>query len=134
MVFFVNKNLSIRGLWVIYDQSEYGTWGRNLSENKLRSFCWTAECVCFARMKAEGKEWKQIAEVFGLKSQDDVNRRIALGNIPNLQSIDIHVGISLLEAVQYLLPLRIETGRSDTDGRERIYDYSEVTACIDLLD
>lgn len=118
---------------VINDQTEFGAWGRRLSENKLRSFNWQAECVCFARMRAEGRDWKQIAEVFGLKSQEDVERRTALGSIPGLQNIDPRVNLSMREARDYLLPLRVETGRNPDDGNQRVYDYSEVTACIDKL-
>lgn len=118
---------------VSYDQSDYGTWGRNLSENKLRSFNWQAECVCFARMRSEGKSLSDIATIFGLKSEEDVTRRVALGNIPGLEKLDLQINVSLLEAKDYLLPLRIEVSRNPDNGNERVYDYSEVTICIDKL-
>jgi hypothetical protein len=82
------------------------------------------------RTKAKGKEWKQIAEVFGLKSQEDVIRRVAIGNILN---IDRAVNVSFEDARDYLLPLRIEKGRNPDNGNERVYDYREVSACIDKL-
>jgi hypothetical protein len=118
---------------IIYDQSDYGVWGRNLSENKLRSFNWQAECVCFARMRAEGKEWKQIAKVFGLKQQTDVLGRIAVGSIPGIENVMLQHNVSMDDAIRFLLPLRIETSRNPDNGNERVYDYSEVTACIDKL-
>jgi len=82
-------------------------------------------------MRAEGRDWKQIAEVFGLKDEKDVLNRIALGSVPQI-SMTRHT-VSLREAIHYLLPLRIETGRSPDDGNQRVYDYSEVTTCIDKL-
>jgi hypothetical protein len=120
---------------ISYDQSDYGTWGRNLSENKLGSFNWQAECVCFTRMRTEGKDWQQIAEVFGLKDHADVLNRIAVGNIPGIDKRNVVTGHngSIKEAIHYLLPLRIEVSRNPDKGNERVYDYSEVTACIDKL-
>jgi len=118
---------------VINDQTEFGAWGRRLSENKLRSFNWQAECVCFARMRAEGRDWKQIAEVFGLTSQAEVLHRVAIGSLPGIENVVLTHNVSLDEAIRYLLPLRVETGRSPDDGNQRVYDYSEVTACIDKL-
>ncbi len=82
-------------------------------------------------MKADGKEWKRIAKVFGLEAQQDVLNRIALGSIPNI--IKTSLNVSLKDAIHYLLPLRIETGRNPDNGNERVYDYSEVTICIDNL-
>ncbi len=81
-------------------------------------------------MRAEGKDWRQIAEFFGLENERDVLTRTALGNVPNIQ---ICLNVSLREAIQYLLPLRIETGRNPDNGNERIYDYSEATGTIDKL-
>jgi hypothetical protein len=83
-------------------------------------------------MKAEGKSLSDIATIFGLKHEEDVRNRIAVGNIPNI--IKTGLDVSIKEAIHYLLPLRIETSRNPDNGNERVYDYSEVTACIDLLD
>jgi len=118
------------------DQSDWGNWGRRLSENRLRSFNWAAECVCFARMKTQGRGWEEIAELFGLKSQDDVLQRIAIGNIPGIEKLQNVVtghDVSVKEAAHYILPLRIETGRNPDNGNERLYDYSEVTTAIEKL-
>ncbi len=81
-------------------------------------------------MKAQGKDWKYIAEVFGLKDQTEVLKRIALGNIPELENIGACPDVSLRDAEKYLLPLRIETGRNPDNGKERIYDYIEVQTAI----
>lgn len=82
-------------------------------------------------MKSIIENWKRVAEVFGLKSQEEVNRRVALGSIPGLENIDTGLNVSIKEAEKYLLPLRIETGRNPDNRNERVYDYSEVTAAID---
>lgn len=82
-------------------------------------------------MKSIIENWKQVAEVLGLKSQEEVNRRVALGNIPGLENIDTGLNVSIKEDEKYLLPLRIETGRNPDNRNERVYDYSEVTAAID---
>lgn len=84
-------------------------------------------------MGAEGRDWKQIAEVFGLENERDVPARTALGNVPNLERLHPRVNVSFREARDYILPLRVETGRNPDDGNQRVYDYTEVTACIDRL-
>jgi hypothetical protein len=134
---------------VSYDQSDYGVWGRNLSENKLRSFNWQAECVCFARMKVEGKDENEIGKIFGIDGERSIGLRIALGNIPTLTKLqdgtrftvpshtklegETRFTLTFRDAVHFLLPLRIEKGRNPDNGNERIYDYSEVTTCISKL-
>jgi hypothetical protein len=117
----------------MYDQTDYGTWGRNLSENKLRSFNWQAECVCFARMQIDGKDKKEIGNIFGIEGEREIKRYIALGNIPTLMKLEgvTRDTLSLRDAIHYLLPLRIETGREESGAP--IWDYSEVTACIDKV-
>ncbi|MBI5251011.1 MAG: hypothetical protein HY912_16095 [Desulfomonile tiedjei] len=42
------------------NEGEFKEWGVRLSENKIRSFNWTAECVCFAKMRIDGKGLKEI--------------------------------------------------------------------------
>jgi len=84
-------------------------------------------------MKEGGKTLAQIAEIFGLESEKDVFARIAIGNLPGIENIHPRVNVSFRDARDFLLPLRVETGRNPENGNERIYDYSEVAACIDLL-
>ena len=84
-------------------------------------------------MRAEGKDWKEIAKIFGLESQAEVLHRIAVGLLPGIQNTVLAHNVSLDDAIRYLLPLRIETGRNPENGNERLYDYSEVTECIEKL-
>jgi len=84
-------------------------------------------------MRTEGKRLAEIAKVFGLKSEDDVKHRVAVGKIPDLGNGDLQVIVSFLAVRDYILPLRIEIGRNPEDGNERLYDYSEVSRCIELL-
>ncbi|MBV6342314.1 hypothetical protein [Candidatus Magnetobacterium casense] len=84
-------------------------------------------------MRAEGRDWKEIAEIFGLKQEKDVLARIALGNLPGIENSMLQHTVSMDLATHYLLPLRVETGRDPQNGNQRVYDYSEVTACIEKL-
>ncbi len=128
---------------------EFSTWGRRLGENRVRSFNWVAECVSLAGMKADGVSKAELSQLFGL-AEKRIERMIQVGRIPNLQDlgpnlrapggpkvIDLGVTIepliTLKEAINFLLPLRLQTGRESRPGNVPLWDYSEVQACIAAL-
>jgi hypothetical protein len=129
---------------ILKDSDEFLTWGRRLSENRLRSFNWIAECISLAGMKADGVSKAELGELFGL-SEKRIERMIELGKIPRIQDLVHRVGaargphlsesdneatISLRAATDYILPLRIQVDRK---GNTPIWDYSEVDECIKKL-
>lgn len=118
------------------NEGESRSWGVRLSENKIRSFNWQAECVCFAKMRLDGKSLKDIGVIFGLKDEKDITRRVALGEMfiaVDIKNSDSGVTVSFGDAIDYLLPLRLELGRDPENGNRRLYDYTEVFPCIILL-
>lgn len=141
------------------DTSDYLDWGRRLSENKVRSFNWIAECIELANMKAEGKSWKELAGLFGYQ-QTKLHQMIATGecwkrmdsNIVNLIILNFDLedysksekAFGLNKFMNYILPLRIppekRSLRDPGKGKKgwqkvdySLYDYCEVKACIEKL-
>jgi len=84
-------------------------------------------------MRAEGKPLAEIATVFGLKSERAVQHRIAIGNILFLSEAQGARGCTLTyeDAVQYLLPLRIQIGNEPSGAP--VWNDHEVTHCIKQL-
>ena len=133
---------------VVTDSTEWSDWGRRLSENKLRSFNWVAECQSLARMRGSGKSCKELSVVFGMHEKVLVNM-VALGFVPGLERLlsnlkspsrggepDNASMLGLQSAKILILPLRQwprDTPKSRTDLDLSLYDYSECTALIDMI-
>lgn len=129
---------------ILEENDEFSIWGRRLSENRIRSFNWIAECVSLAGMKADGVTKEELSQLFGL-SEKRIKRMIELGKIDSIQNLVPKVGaargphfsdlanepiIALRAATDYLLPLRIQIERN---GNIPIWDYREVDECINKL-
>jgi len=126
---------------IVMDSSDYNDWGRRLSENKIRSFNWVAECIELAGMRNHGKSAVELAEIFGY-DEKHLRDLAALGFIPDLVKLfgtdnpSQEPIISVFDARRYLLPLRIwpaDIPKNDKALDYSLYDYSEVTAAIDGL-
>jgi hypothetical protein len=84
-------------------------------------------------MKVDGRDEKEIGKILGITGDREIKRYVSLGKIPNLMKLEGVTGDTLTfkDAVHYLLPLRIEKGREESGAP--IWDYCEVTACINKL-
>jgi hypothetical protein len=84
-------------------------------------------------MKTEGKDKKEIGAIFGIEGETSIKYRVSLGRIPTIMKLGGQsvAHLSFKEAIDYLLPLRIEKSREESGAP--IWDYSEVTACIGKL-
>lgn len=117
--------------FIASDSSDYKDWGRRLSENKLRSFNWVAECIELANMRTSGKDNKQLGLLFDL-SPRSIETKVSIGNSIQLngakkaQHVALQNLISERSFRDYILPLRINT-------RLKGFDYSEVKECITKL-
>jgi len=136
----------------VSDTSEYKDWGRRLSENKLRTFNWVAECIELANMKAEGKEWNELSLIFNLTPKH-IEHMVAIGNFPkgirdllfsNWVTDNPTNSISLKDTITYILPLRIPPDKRPLRdpkpgqaGWQKVdyskYNYSEVAHCVQKL-
>jgi hypothetical protein len=100
-----------------------------------------AECIELARMRDHGKTAEQLATLFGYK-EVSIRHYAAVGFIPGLSKLSGGNGyhqegmISLKEAINYLLPMcawPVDIPKNDKALDYSLYDYTEVTACIDKL-
>ena len=120
---------------IVTDSSDYKDWGRRLSENRLRSFNWVAECVSLAGMRDHGKSAKELAGIFGYDEKGLI-RDAALGFTPDLVKLSGCGNLTQDMAERYLLPLRVwpaDVPKNDKALDYSFYDYTEVSAVIDLL-
>jgi ParB/RepB/Spo0J family partition protein len=129
----------------VEDTGDYLDWGRRLSENRLRSFSCLAECRELANMRAHGKTWDHLGEVFGI-SRSRLEHMVAIGSFPDsifesLYSIvDNGIKMTMEDVRRYVLPLRVLTGKAPRRGGKKwepmdytAYDYREVEACFKEL-
>jgi ParB/RepB/Spo0J family partition protein len=123
--------------------------GRQLAENRLRSFSWPSDCQSIARMRGSNYTTKQLAGLFGYNA-NEMGLVVALGFIPGLEKLlvtrtgdqtsssdlDSVRTISLEKAKRYLLSLRYwppSIPKNDKDLDLTQYDYSACTECIDKI-
>jgi hypothetical protein len=94
-------------------------------------------------MREDGKTAKELAGLFGY-TEKHLRDAAALGFLPGLSKLsgtdnpsqDDDSTISMLDARQFLLPLRawpVDVPKNDKNLDYSLYDYTEVTACIDKL-
>lgn len=123
---------------VVEESDDFNTWGRRLSENKLRTFNWIAEAIELASMKTDGISTSELAALFGY-SETHMKTLTAIGNIPGLKSLapagakDSGAEFTVRLVRDFILPLRIKSGQEQAQGNVPIWDYSEVSLCIDRL-
>jgi len=126
---------------VVHDSTSYKDWGRRLSENKIRSFNWQAECLSLAAMKIDGESAKKLAKVFGM-SVNLINARAAIGEVLRRSSVTLESdAVDMKDIEKHILPLRIsKTSTNVTTGKKDFqpvdydsYDYIECTAALRKL-
>ena len=86
-------------------------------------------------MRDHGKTAKELAGIFGYDEKGLI-RAAALGFTPDLVKLSGCGNLTQDMAERYLLPLRVwpsDIPKNDKALDYSLYDYSEVTAVIDLL-
>jgi hypothetical protein len=155
--FDLDKRDPTSGKWgripaiILEDSDEFSTWGRRLSENRLRSSNWIAECISLDGMRTEIPK-SELAELFGLSIRR-IEKMIEIGRIPTIRDLSgrpraaqveaqevrspdpssdalSEPVISLKHAIDHLLPLRVQV---DRQANTPIWDYTQVNECIRRL-
>ena len=120
--------------------------GKRLAEETIRHHAWTAECLLFAELKANGLNLNQMQEEFGVSSSA-VRANVAVGECLVEVGLDsdsmcqLAGKLSRQNFIDHVVPLRtLLNGSQSHKGKKGFvafsrtdYDYSAVEQCVELI-